>query len=129
MTHRQRKLVRGWIIAGALVVVVFIFNDFIERNIWWLGIISGFCAAIALKGRAPIEIVYENWGERSAFEDVAEEAPWLKVWAFFWSIVFASVALYAVTHSIDLASLGLFRVIFIPIIILLAPFVIMIELD
>ncbi|MDR0275999.1 MAG: hypothetical protein LBI48_11810 [Burkholderiaceae bacterium] len=77
-----------------------------------------------LWGRPRFELAEEG---SSAFADIADGAPWLKVWVRVWAIIIAAGSFYVIKHSIDLSSIGLFRVLLIPFTIVMVPFFILNE--
>jgi hypothetical protein len=120
VTRRQRQLVREWLIGGGILLAFIVFDSFAERNAWWLRIVCMTGAMIGLAGRSKFELASAG-SERIA--DVVDEAPWVKVWVCVWAVAISAGAIYVIKRSIDLESLGIFRVILIPFAIILAPFV------
>ena len=101
-----------------------VFDSFAERNAWWLRIVFMTAAMVGLAGRSRFELASAG-SERIA--DVVDEAPWVKAWVCIWALAIGVAAVYVTKRSIDLESLGIFRVMLIPFAIILAPFVIVNE--
>jgi hypothetical protein len=101
-----------------------IFDSFAERNAWWVRLAFLTVAMFGLAGRSRLELA--NAGQLT-LADVAEDAPWLKLWVCVWAAAIAVAAIYITKNSIDISSLGFFRVMLIPLALVLAPFVILNE--
>lgn len=101
-----------------------VFDSFAERNAWWLRFVFLTVAMVGLAGRSRLELASAG---RSRLADVVDDAPWLKVWVSVWGVAIAVAAAYVTRYSVDLSSFGIFRVILIPLAIVMAPFVVVNE--
>ena len=124
VSHRQRRLVREWLVGGGLLLAFVVFDEFAEGNAWWLRFVVMTLAMIALAGRSRLELADAG---RSNLADLADNAPWLKVWVGICGVAIAIAAIYITKRSIDLSSFGFFGVILIPLAIMFGPFVVLNE--
>lgn len=115
---------REWIVGCGVLLAFVVFESFMERNAWWLRFVFLTVAMIGLASRSRSELATEG---SFRLAEVVEDAPWLKAWACVWAAAIAVAAYYVTRHSLDLSSLGLFRVILVPLAMIVAPFVIVIE--
>ena len=127
MTPAQRSLHTKWVIAATVLLLVVVFDDFVESNAGWLRWIffAGMVFASFGQSRSRSELEREG---RANLASLVESAPWLKVWFTVWGAVALFGAIYATRRDVDLFQLfGGIRFLVLSFAVLIGPVIVLNE--